>query len=88
MSSEEVDYFTSYAKLLTGYLDRLGLDLTADMQPPKDEYIHVLALKACGRLMTMAGTVEVGERTMHSMRRYVAEPLIRIGWMKEIDQTM
>jgi hypothetical protein len=88
LSSAEVDHFHAYCDALAAHMDALDLDLASDLQPPRDDVIHCLALRACGRLVTQVGAVDVGERTMHQLRRSIAEPLIRAGWMKEMPKNM
>lgn len=45
----------------------------------------MVALRDCGRVMTTSGTVDVVHGGVYFMRRFDAEPLIRIGWLKELD---
>ena len=44
----------------------------------------MVALRDCGRLMTMTGHRDVREREVHFVRKYDAEQMIRKGWLSHI----
>lgn len=50
-----------------------------DLQPPREEYVEVVARFNCGRLMTLSGPREVKASEIHFVRKVDAEPLIRSG---------
>eukprot|EP01033_Poteriospumella_lacustris_P019044 gene19044-13742_t len=41
LSNKENEYFSKYSSILTEYNEALGLDVTSDMEPPKDLLIEV-----------------------------------------------
>jgi hypothetical protein len=49
-----------------------------------EDYLEVVALRDCGRLMTMSGPRDVREKEVHLVRKYDAEPLIRMGWLRHV----
>jgi GINS complex subunit 1 len=57
-----------------------------DLEPPKHHYIQVRALKDCGLLVTMSGSTDVSKDSVHFIKRSDAEPLIRRGFMEELEK--
>lgn len=84
LSSAEADYARGYNEVLAGYVAASGIDITADLAPPRGDYVEVVALRNCGRLMTASGPREVKEREVHMVRKVDAEPLIRAGWLHHV----
>jgi hypothetical protein len=60
--------------------------LLQDLQPPKENFIEVIAMKDCGNLMTMSGPRHVRKDEVHVVRSYDAEPLIRCGWLRQVTE--
>lgn len=58
-----------------------------DLQPPKENYVEVFALRDCGSLMTMTGPRDVKKDEVHNVRKYDAEALIRLGWLKHVTES-
>lgn len=84
MSRAEADYYQGYSDALSAYILASGIDITADLQPPKDSYLEVVALRDCGRLMTLSGPRDVRAKEVHVIRRTDAEPLVRMGWLRHL----
>lgn len=83
MSAQEHDYFKGYSKLLEEYMMAMDIDLTADLQPPKNLFLEVRVLRDCGEISTFSGTVVLKKGEYLLMRRTDAEPLIRQGMCEE-----
>lgn len=58
-----------------------------DLQPPKENYVEVFALRDCGSLMTMTGPRDVKKDEVHNVRKYDAEALIRLGWLRHVTES-
>lgn len=87
MSSAEVDYFKGYNDLITKFMADSGIDIMSDLQPPKENYVEVIALRDCGSLVTMTGPRDVKKDEVHYVRKYDAETLLRYGWLKHVTDT-
>ena len=79
-----LDQFTAYDKLHGDYASFLQMDLTADLQPPKDLYIEVRVEKDCGEIFTDSGAVTLERGTTHYLRRSDVEHLIRQGFLRAL----
>ena len=67
------------------YQAALGIDLSANLQPPKDLMIEVRVLKDCGEIYTEQGPVTLEVNSTHYLRRSDVEPLIRQGFLEQTD---
>ncbi|CAM9486333.1 unnamed protein product [Choristocarpus tenellus] len=85
LSSREMEFFNKYDKILTGYMQDFELDLTADLQPPKELHVEVRVLQDCGEIMTDQGPVKLDRGTTHLLRRSDVEHLVRQGFLHELD---
>lgn len=79
LSSSEQDYFHDYNKLLTLYHEALEIDLTSDLEPPKDLMVEIRVLQSCGEIITENGPVSLDQGSTHYLRRSDVEHLIRLG---------
>ena len=79
LSTRELDYFSEYNELLNEYCGGLGLDLTADLQPPNKLNIEVLVLEDCGEISTENGFITLNKGTRMFVRRSDVEHLIQQG---------
>ncbi|XP_066583325.1 DNA replication complex GINS protein PSF1-like [Prorops nasuta] len=82
--SSEIQWFNNYNKILATYMrsigDNHGLNLTANMTPPKSLYIEVKCLSDFGKLEIENGqTITLKKNTYHLLPRAMCEPLIRQG---------
>eukprot|EP00981_Chlorochromonas_danica_P002343 scaffold453_cov187-Ochromonas_danica.AAC.13 len=59
LSAHEKSYFAQYNSLLTEVNESLGMDITSDLEPPKDLLIEVRVLQDCGKVMTDSGPVSL-----------------------------
>jgi len=94
MSANEAAFFESYHKLLSEYMNDVGLDLTVDLKtPPKDLFIEVRVKQqteaagagAGGAVVTDRGnTVVLDPNTTHFLRRSDVEALIRQGVLEHV----
>ncbi|CAM9640782.1 unnamed protein product, partial [Chrysoparadoxa australica] len=85
MSVQEVEYFNRYNRYLTEYQQAFGLDLTADMQPPKEMSVEVRVLEDCGEVMTDAGPVRLKKGQTHFLRRSDADSMVRQGLLQHLE---
>jgi GINS complex subunit 1 len=86
LSHREASFLADYDKLITEYNKASGVDVTADLVPPKDLLIQVRVLKDCGEIMTETGAVTLEKGTTHSLRRRDIEQLVRQGYLEEHQQ--
>lgn len=84
MSGLESHFLAQYNKILGQYCDTVELDLTADVQPPRDLYIEVRVLRDCGSVLTDSGPVALKPGTAHFLKRSDVEHLIRQGALEHI----
>jgi GINS complex subunit 1 len=86
MSHREKTLFSEYDKLISEYNQEMGIDLMADLTPPKDLLIQVRVLRDCGEIMTEGGALTLEQGTTHSLRRRDVEHLVRQGYLEEHQQ--
>jgi len=79
LSAHEQDYFHSYNNLITSYNEAIGVDLASDLEPPRDLFVEIRVLKACGEIITESGPVSLDQGSTHYLRRSDVEHLIRLG---------
>lgn len=85
LSDRENDYFTEYNGILSDYSNNLGnLDLTSDLEPPKELFIEIRVVTDCGEIMTESGPITLDAGTMHYVKRSDVETLIRQGLVEHI----
>lgn len=84
MSAQEREFLTGYNRLLGEYSNKVGLDLTADLQPPKDLFVEVRVKRDCGEILTDSGPVSFKPGTAHFLRRSDVEHLIRQGALEHV----
>jgi GINS complex subunit 1 len=84
LSEEEVKYFNRYSKLLTKYSAISGVDVTRDMDPPKDVQVEVSVNEDIGEVdLPESGAVDMRKNTRMLLRRSEAESLIRQGFVQQ-----
>eukprot|EP00053_Salpingoeca_punica_P023449 m.217328 g.217328 ORF g.217328 m.217328 type:complete len:193 (+) comp51294_c0_seq1:214-792(+) len=86
LSASEVAFFNGYNRLLNDYTKDLEpLDITADLQPPKEPKIEVRVVKEFGEFTTSTGaTVNLTLGSQHYLKRADVEALIRQGVLEHI----
>jgi len=52
LSAHELQYFHDYDALLVHTMGQMGLDLTSDLEPPKELFVEVRVVQDCGEIMT------------------------------------
>ena len=83
LSQAETDYFSSYSKIISEYNEFVGLDLSSDLEPPKDLNVEVrVMVSGLGEIMTEGGPVTLELGSTHFLRRSDVEGLIRLGHVK------
>lgn len=83
LAAHEVDYFKAYGDLLNNYQRTVDMDLTSDLQPPKQLMVEVLVLEDQGEIMTERGPIILHKDDVCLLRRVDVEHLIRQGVLKE-----
>ena len=84
LSQRELDYFSQYNDIMNAYFEDIDLDLTADLQPPKELYIEVRVLQNCGEILTENGVVNMVQGSRACLRRTDVEHLIRQGKVEHV----
>ncbi|CAG9331172.1 unnamed protein product [Blepharisma stoltei] len=88
LNKDEMDYFKQYSALLQDYSRKVSksLDLTGDLQPPKDVFVEVRATEDVGDIvLPETGQVSLEKNTVHLLRRSEAAGLIRQGVLQHIN---
>ncbi len=86
LSTREMEFFGAYSRLLADFQQSFGtgLDLTADMDPPKGERVQVRVKVDCGEFFTDTGSVRLEKGTTHFLRLADVDQLIRQGLLEHI----
>ena len=88
LCEQEVQWFSSYNRLLATYMRSVGggmLDLTLHTSPPKSLYIEVRCLLDYGEFETEDGTVvQLRKGSQHNLPRSQCEHLIRQGVLEHV----
>ena len=80
----ELKFFSDYAGLVSDYMEKVDVDLTADITPPKQLLVGVRVLQDCGDVLTDRGTLHLEKGTTHYVRRSSVEHLIRQGILQQV----
>lgn len=84
LSQHEGVYFDRYSRLLGKYSALAGVDVTSDLEPPKDVQVEVAVTEERGEVeLPESGTVELKKNTRLLLRRSEAESLIRQGIVQQ-----
>lgn len=89
LSPSEVNYFNAYVESIDAvskeYSQFTALDLTVDMNPPKELFIEVRVKKEYGQVvLPESGEVNLKKNTTHFLRRSEADQLIKQGILEEV----
>lgn len=87
LNEAEIDFYTEYDKLISGFNDKLGiLNLNSNFQPPEEDLVEVRVIKSgLGTIVTEYGEVSLELGTTHFLSRGDVEHLIRQGALQQID---
>merc|ERR1711971_639073 len=75
LSPQELSFSTKYNRNLSSYMQAVGVDVSADLHPPKELYIQVRCLQDHGELVTENGTIMLDKDSQHFIRRSDVETL-------------
>lgn len=90
LSPPEITYYHAYIEAIDEYNKSIGgaafaLDLTVDMQPPKDLFIEVRVKVDYGSVvLPESGEVNLAKGTTHLLRRTEVDHLIKKGIVDEV----
>ncbi|KAF8397405.1 hypothetical protein HHK36_016321 [Tetracentron sinense] len=84
LNYSEEEFFKNHSAALESYMSELELDLTVDMVPPKDPYIHVRVLDDIGDVLLSDQSPNLACHSMHFLKRTDAEQFISQGLMEEL----
>lgn len=88
LNKDEMDYFKQYSALVQDYNRKVSkyIDITGDLQPPKDLYIEVRVNEDIGDIvLPETGQVSLERNTVHLLRRSEAAPLVRQGVLQHMN---
>ena len=87
LSHQENQFFKAYNTNLNNYMKATGVDLTTDVQPPKELFIEVRCLQDYGEYQTENGTVNLQENCQYFLPRTDVEQLVRRGILAHVHST-
>lgn len=81
VSGEEANYFKEYDKILSAYMDCVGLPLTDMLDPPKELMVEVrlVGSEECSLVTDSGAAITLRPKTTEHVRRSDVEHLIRDG---------
>ena len=90
LTPQEQHFFKEYSKLLSKYMRStsmgcVGLDLTADPEPPNDPYIQVRVMKDHGEVTFSSGSVTLREGLSLWLLREEAHTFLQEGVISPVD---
>ena len=71
MSKEEKEFLSKYKKIIQDYgqEEKIDLDLTKNLDPPKDLYIEVRVQEDCGEFKTSdGGVLKLDKNSTHYLK--------------------
>ena len=85
LSPEEQEYFRQYTDLLSSYKGQwTDIDLTGNLEPPRDLFIDVRVLKDAGEIQTEYGTISLTKNSQFYVRHGDVERLIQQGFLMRL----
>ncbi|KAK4525768.1 hypothetical protein GAYE_SCF16G3677 [Galdieria yellowstonensis] len=81
LSASEQELLTNYEQLVATYSDKVQIDISSSLYPPRALYLEVKVLKDCGTIMTENGPVHLRKDTLHYLKRTDIELLIQQGYL-------
>lgn len=89
MHQTEKEFFDKYEQLLSDYNADLEMDLTSDLQPPKDIYVEVRIVKTDddkdGGIVLEDRTLKLRKNHIYYLKRSDAETLVQRGYAQQIN---
>lgn len=90
LTPQEQHFFKEYSKLLSKYMRSatmggVGLDLTADPEPPTDPYIQVRVMKDYGEVTFSSGSVTLREGLSLWLLREEAHTFLQEGVISPVE---
>ena len=86
LSAEEIDYFRKYSALMQEYSRKVSkcIDITGDLNPPKEIYIEVRVKEDVGDIiLPVTGQITLKKNTVQLLRREDAATLVRQGLLQQ-----
>jgi GINS complex subunit 1 len=92
LTPQEQLFFKEYSKLLSQYMRStdmggVGLDLTADPEPPTDPYVQVRVMKDYGEVTFSSGSVSLRPGLSLWLLREEAHTLLQEGVLESVNTT-
>lgn len=85
LSAEEEQYVHQYSNLLAAYKGHwTDVDLSGDLQPPKDIFIDVRVLKDAGEIQTEYGSLTLTKNSQFYVRQGDVDQLIQQGYLQRL----
>ncbi|KAG9239427.1 hypothetical protein BJ875DRAFT_479333 [Amylocarpus encephaloides] len=85
LSPEEEEYVRQYSDLLAAYKGQwTDIDLTGNLEPPRDLFIDVRVLKDAGEIQTEYGTINLTKNSQFYVRQGDVERLIAQGYLQKL----
>ncbi|KAJ4296448.1 DNA replication protein psf1 [Kalmusia sp. IMI 367209] len=85
LSPEEEEYVRQYSDLLAAYKGQwTDIDLTGNLEPPKDLFIDVRVLKDAGEIQTEYGAITLTKNSQFYVRQGDVERLIAQGYLQRL----
>ncbi len=86
MHQTEKEFLEKYVELLTDYSADIDMDLTSDMQPPKDLFVEVRITKDDNQGFVLEDrTLQIRKNNVYYLKRTDAESLIQRGLAEQIN---
>ncbi|KAJ4367526.1 DNA replication protein psf1 [Neocucurbitaria cava] len=85
LSPEEEEYVRQYSDLLAAYKGQwTDIDLTGNLEPPRDLFIDVRVLKDAGEIQTEYGSITLTKNSQFYVRQGDVERLIAQGYLQRL----
>ncbi|PGH08115.1 DNA replication complex GINS protein psf1 [Polytolypa hystricis UAMH7299] len=85
LSAQEEEYFQQYNEMLAAYKGQwTDIDLTGNLEPPKDLFIDVRVLKDAGEIQTEYGSINLTKNSQFYVRLADVERLIAQGYLQRL----
>lgn len=85
LSHPEQDYYKQYQDLVLDFKSEFSdIDLSVDLEPPKDLFIDVRVLKDGGEVQTEYGAFNLIKDSQFYVRKSDVDRLIQLGYLEEI----
>ena len=78
-SAGELEFAKEYGRLIADHSESLGLDLTRDMQPPKELMVEVRVLETCQAVNADGHTLDLEAGSTHLLQQAEVGHLLRRG---------